>query len=385
MAIIRNRHAVAARRAIIRPSWVVPGAVADFDFVNNRWFGDQWLGGKLVCVRASTADYIDDVQGVYRTVGAAIPRISNKGLLIEKAATNVAIQNRDLSNAAWVKVNTTGAKDQTGVDGVANSASSVTATSGNGTILQTDVLGSSSRMASTFVKRITGSGTVNMTTDGATFTAITVTSNWTRVNIPAQTVTNPITGFQIVTSGDVIAVDLVQNETGPIMTSPIATAAAAVTRSVDNVTFSALPYWYSAFGMSMYAEYTLPNINTGTTQTPIAFDDGTANQRVLIRESGGSGSFVVVDGGVTQASLSGGVFSAGATNKSVMVFGPNDFRCASNGSLGNADVSGTIPVVAALRFGDNTAAGTNPLNGYLRRVAFSRLMWSNGQLKDIST
>lgn len=385
MGIIRTRRAFDRRRAIQRPGWCVPGAVADFDFVNNRSFSDQWLGGKIVCVRASTADYIDNVQGIYRTVGAALPRISNKGMLIEKTATNVVIQNRDLTNAAWVAVNVTAAKDQVGVDGVANSASSIVSTAGNGTILQTDALGSSSRRVSAFVKRITGTGTINMSTDGTTWTAVTVTSDWTRVNIPAQTVANPVTGFQVVTSGDKIAVDLVQNETGPIVTSPIATAAASVARSVDNITFSALPYWYSAFGMSVYAEFMVPNVNTGTTQTPFSFDDGTANQRILLRESAAAQAFVCVDGGATQASLSGGTIIAGAITKSTCRFGPNDFGVACNGTLGNADIVGTIPVVTVLRFGDNTATGTNPLNGYLRRVAFSRLMWSNGQLKDIST
>ena len=38
-----------------------------------------------------------------------------------------------------------------------------------------------------------------------------MTSAWTRVVIPAATVTNPIIGFRIVTNGDAIDVDYVQH------------------------------------------------------------------------------------------------------------------------------------------------------------------------------
>jgi hypothetical protein len=162
-------------------------------------------------------------------------------LLLEVAATNVALRNRDLTNASWTKTNITAAKDQTGIDGIASSASKITATAGNGTCLQAITLASSSRMQTAYVKRITGSGTINMTTDnGSTWTAITVTSTtaWSRVSIPAQTVTNPTIGFRIVTNGDAIAVDFVQNETGPVATSPIPTTTAAVTRSTDTLVFA---------------------------------------------------------------------------------------------------------------------------------------------------
>lgn len=155
--------------------------------------------------------------------------------LHEGTATNVALWSRDLTNAAWTKTNTTAVKNQTGIDGVLNSASSLTATVANGTCLQVVTLASSNRSQTCYVKRITGVGTINMTTDGGTtWTAITVTANWTRVSIPAQIVTNPSLGFQIVTNGDAIAVDFVQNETGAYPTSAIATTNAAVIRAADS-------------------------------------------------------------------------------------------------------------------------------------------------------
>jgi hypothetical protein len=156
------------------------------------------------------------------------------GLLIESARTSVPLWVRDFTNAAWTKTNITAAKDQTGITGVANSASSLAATAANGTALQAITLASSARFQATYVKRLTGTGVIEMTMDnGSTWTPITVTAAWTRVSIPTQTLANPTVGFRIVTSGDAIAVDFPQNENGAFATSPIWTTSAAVTRAAD--------------------------------------------------------------------------------------------------------------------------------------------------------
>lgn len=165
-----------------------------------------------------------------------------KGLLIEEARTNIVLQNRDLTNAAWTKGATaTVAKDQTGIDGVSNSASSFTggATSGTNTVLQSITLASSTRAQSAWVKRLVGSGVVNMTTDGGTtWNAITLTASWTQVQFTQAAVTNPNVGFQIITNGDKIAIDFVQNETGTFATSVLQTAASSITRAADVVQFT---------------------------------------------------------------------------------------------------------------------------------------------------
>lgn len=159
------------------------------------------------------------------------------GFALFGSRINIVLWNRDLTNAAWTKTNVTAVKDQTGIDGVASSASKITSSAGNGTCLQSITAGSTQRIQEAWVKRITGSGTVNMTMDnGATWTVITVTANWTKVTIPSQTLANPIVGFRLVTSGDAIAVDYVQNEAGAFESNPIPTTTAAVTRAADSHT-----------------------------------------------------------------------------------------------------------------------------------------------------
>lgn len=157
--------------------------------------------------------------------------------LLEGAATNVVIHNRDLSpttGATWTRTNMTVTKNQIGADGTANGACALVADAANATVTQQVTLASSQRAMSAYVFRGVGTGPVEMTTDGGTtWTPITLTGGYTRVRIPAQTLANPNFGFRIVTSGDAIGVDFVQNETGAVPTSPIETTTVAVTRGAD--------------------------------------------------------------------------------------------------------------------------------------------------------
>jgi hypothetical protein len=201
---------------------------ADAATCATRWLNDGTLG--TVAANVLRTEWVDlDADGIRET----------PGILLEGTRTNIVLWNRDMTNAAWTKTTMTAVKDQTGVDGVTNSASSLLATAGNATCLQAIVLGSSQRAQFCYVKRLVGSGTINMTMDnGATWTVVTVTSTttWTKVTIPSQTLANPTVGFRIVTNADKIAVDYVQNENGAFESSPMATTTAAVVRAADSLT-----------------------------------------------------------------------------------------------------------------------------------------------------
>lgn len=236
-----------------------------FDWVADDGVLTARTGQVLTLARAGLGTALDS-NGRLRTLVHSQPRYQaldldndavreTVSLLTEPSAINRALWNRDLTNAAWVSGGggVTKTKDQTGLDGVANSASKLVAAGANATCLQAITLASSTRMQTAYVKRVTGAGTIHMTTDGgATWTVITVTSAWTRVSVPAQVVTNPSIGFRIVTSGDAIAIDCVQNETGAVATSPIATTTVAVTRVAETLStpFLALPQ-----AMTFYADF----------------------------------------------------------------------------------------------------------------------------------
>lgn len=227
------------------PSWVLGGEPStDIDFANTRAWQNATSYSTNDTIKAlfstwsTPAHYATDTNGLLWAITAntldssVITAGLCKGQLLEVTRTNVVLQNRDLTNAAWTKSNTTAAKDQTGADGTANGASKLTATADNGTALQAITLASSARFQTAYVKRITGTGTIQMTTDnGSTWTTITTTASWTRQSIPTQTLANPTVGFKIATSGDAIAVDFVQNENGTFATSPIVVVGTAVARA----------------------------------------------------------------------------------------------------------------------------------------------------------
>jgi hypothetical protein len=178
-------------------------------------------------------------QGAY--LSANTPLAANptsNGLLIEEARTNRILWCRDATQANWVSTNVTAAKDQTGIDGVANAASSLTATANDGTCIQTITLASGSRTGSVYLKRITGTGNVQVSLDGSTYSTVDLSaSEWRRI-VLSGTVTNPTVGIKLAVSGDAVAMDYGQVEDGAFVTTPILTTTASVTRAEDITSIS---------------------------------------------------------------------------------------------------------------------------------------------------
>lgn len=276
------------------------GAALKIDFIAGSFCrGDgsspSFLGLRGVTFTRASAAYDDGscTGGQLVLYPANALRIDCNGLLVEDSRTNVVLWDRDLTNAAWTKTNVTAALNQAGVDGGANSASSLTASAANGTALQAITLASSVRFETVYVKRLAGTGVVNMTMDGGTtWTPVTVTGSYSRVSIPTQTLANPSVGFQIVTNGDSIAVDFVQNENGNDATTAIATTSAAATRQLDDVEVKSLstylggPFSFTVRSAAVFAQ--------GGQHTVVDFDgNGSgANRLELYRTAAGSAGFI---------------------------------------------------------------------------------------------
>jgi len=184
------------------------------------------------------------------------------GYFPEPAATQLVTPTasiRDMTDASWAKVNVTAAKNATGIDGVANSASTITITVGGGTILQTLVAAASFRTYSAFVRRKTGTGTL-VIQQGVTTSDVTASLNsvtYARVQLNAN-VLNSAYGFTGGTAGDQFEIDFHQFEalgtTAPQATSPMATAGAA--RAIDSLTYASAGNMDFTQG-SAYAELSL--------------------------------------------------------------------------------------------------------------------------------
>lgn len=238
------------------PSWVLPGAIIDMDFADSLYFGGTLAS--LISTSRNSTKYAAMASGLLVPFSTNISSITDLGFLIEEGRSNICLWGRDLTNAVWTKSNITAALDQVGADGVLNAATSLTATADNGTVLQSITSGSAQRVLSAYIKRVSGSGNVDLTTDnGASWTTIIGLSavRYNQFPITAQTLANPVVGFRLGTNGDKIAVDFSQSEIGPFATSPIATTAASANRQPDIITpIGALATGFSAAVGSILAQ-----------------------------------------------------------------------------------------------------------------------------------
>ena len=80
------------------PSWVLPSAGVDLDFVHNlgyqRGFGNgSYSASSLITTSRASSGTAADTSGNYYSFAANVPRITNQGLLVEEARTNSTHNN----------------------------------------------------------------------------------------------------------------------------------------------------------------------------------------------------------------------------------------------------------------------------------------------------
>ena len=356
-----------------RPAGAPPGASVHLNFATDQGFQSGNGGGpvaRFLTTSASSVRYGEWRSGLWQAFASNVPVITDKGLAVWMARTNVALYCRDLTNAAWTKTNCTAALNQVGIDGAANSASSLTATAGNATCLQAITLASSARFQSAFVRRLTGSGTVEMTMDnGSTWTAITVTSSWTRVSIPTQTLANPIVGFRIATSGDAIAVDFVQNENGTFATSPILTTSGSAARAADVVTLRTALTFGLAYSIAATAT-PMAAVGFVTQQIILSIHDGTTNNRAQIHRAATTSlaSVALVSAGATQYSVGGAVAGVGISYSGAMAALAGSHQAGLAGVVSAAIDRPMIVAPTIVSFG--SVANIFHWNGTIERATF---------------
>jgi hypothetical protein len=269
------------------------------------------------------------------------------------------------------------AQTATGLDGIANTATTLTATEADAIILQpTSGIASADRCASAYVKRRTGTGTISFTQDGgSTWTDITSqinSSTWSRVQI-TSTLANPSVGFKISTSGDEIDVDVVQNEAGSVATSPIVTTTATITRNSTSLTYQTASNIDLTVG-TVYCGFKLDtSLYSGF---PIAC---TADGRMIYsylndtRIANYDGVNVAYD---TPPAYTSGrplkIASAwGGATKSIGVDGRTPVASAFDGSMGSG---------ATIDIGGGTSIGS----AYIKSIAIYNYQMTDAQLQEVT-
>lgn len=284
------------------------------------------------------------------------------------SATTCVIDNVSVKEAA---VQCTQA---TGLDGIANTATTLTAIAADAIILQSITLASADRCASAYVKRRTGTGTISFTQDGgSTWTDVTAQINgstWSRVQI-TSTLANPSVGFKISTSGNAIDVDCVQNEAGTWATSPIVTTTATVTRNAESHFYGTASNIDFAQG-TFYCE--IQSAGSTSSIKPLGLSEGSASL-----STGGYSSWRANDGTTTTLKSTGMNSILNTTRKRAVSWG-------GAGVIITGD--GATPVIGAFDgsygSGGDIALGIG-LNGYMRNVAIYNYQMTDAELQAITS
>lgn len=301
------------------------------------------------------------------------------GGLIEQLATQLVVAGsvRDMTNAAWVKTTMTTAQTSTGIDGAANSCTRLTATAGNATALQTLVAAASSRTYSCFIKRVTGTGNIEITQDGASWTNIAGqinSSGFTLVQLNAS-ILNASFGIRIVTNGDAIDVDCNQFEAGSFATTPIP---AAGTRNGDVWTYPISGNIDQTVG-SAFCRFVVAQQNPAIGQPLIANQLGAGNAQLYVASGSSTqlscfdGTSIVLSAAVSdfRNTVTRGASTWGGSSRAIYVNGGSKNTGAFDG-----DYNGT-----AIHIGCSASAAQ--LNGCIRDIRIWQRVLSDSQIASI--
>lgn len=204
-----NSHSNVIERRVLRKmlddSWMNPSLALQF-------LATTTLDSRITFTRASSATYFDST-GRMATAGNNVARFDYdpvtllpRGLLIEELRTNFCLWSEDFTNAAWTKTGITPAANSTNAPTGTVVADTLTASGANGTCTQAITTTAVAWTFSVYLKRLTGTGNVDITMDGTTWVTQTINStSWTRCTVTQTGAAGTSNcGIRLVTSGDAV-------------------------------------------------------------------------------------------------------------------------------------------------------------------------------------
>jgi len=372
-----------------------PGATFGSNFTTSQYqlsgavYGDPSLIPGWTFTRASTG-YAETVAGTLTSFASGAPRITDKGLLVEEARTNLCLQSQALATTPWAS----GAAG-TGVATVVTNnyalapdgtmtATRLQCSLGGGTTTgdnsyQAQALTGASCRGSFWVKTTDGSAkTIYMR--GASATSVAVTGEWTRYTFDAGTLAGTtfaigLRGGQTPTNSNTcdILVWGAQLEAGAFATSYIPTTTASATRAADTPKLAGL--LFPAPVTLVIAATIPPGVST---DGRITLSDGTTTNRLYTRYNGTNvlteqyGNNVAASSGLT-------VKSAGQSLKAAVSFDGTTARFATDGTAA-ASSAGTAFTASLSQLEFMNAGGGRYWNGYIQRALIYPYAMSDAQL-----
>jgi hypothetical protein len=339
--------------------------------------------------------------------------------LIETARTNLLTYSAEFDNAGWTKTNSTiTANATTAPDGtltgdkhVPNLAANLgtgssdtrvqqspSATSGtNYTFSIYAKAGEFDRIEFALLATPSVSAVFSLTSGtvvSGTGASITPAGNgWYRCTL---TVTAGATGAlavrwtaqsSLVSTGDGTSGIFVwgaQFEASGFASSYIPTVAATVTRATDQAVMTGANFsnWFNASEGTFVA--TATTMSTASGRGVYAASDGTNSNRIYLSVVTPNLSNLIVAAGSTQADIvPATTISDNTVFKDAFAYRQDDVNAATDGVLGTADTSATLPVVNQLRLGAR-GDGNIRLDGHLRNITYYPTRLTDAQLQALS-
>lgn len=419
-------------------AWFENVADADYgwDFIANQAIWNSASIGALAntpnwtFTRASTG-YAQTSGGVLQSFASGELRRTDKGVLIEGARTNLCLQSQTFDNASWTKSRSSITADAvvapngttTADKLVEDSSATTTHRTHQGVTKAASAIQYTASIYLKAAERTFGQLTLTDATEddgaqvfinlsdgtlstpaarvgaGGGFTSISATTatlanGWYRVSLTATTDTDTTVRLWVHTATSLANASYTgdgtsgiylwgaQLEAAAFPSSYIPTTTASATRAADVLTVPVT----QASPLTGFVEYEFSGCSSNTTSAnnyALLLGSVDASNRLIIYNPGGLSGQIVQVSSATQSQINAGsVFGPGAVQKAASAVATNDFRFASNGTLGTADTSGTaLSDIGTIRFSTGSAA----LFGYIRRAALWTRALSDSELQSVST
>jgi hypothetical protein len=341
-------------------------------------------------VARTSVKYVLNASGVLASVAADTPAFefnadgTYRGLLVEPAGTNLVTYSADFTQVVWVKTISASVTGNTGVAPDGTTTADTLTAGANGSQIQFVHTGTAgiAYNASFYIRRVTGTGVVNIRAVENTNIPITVTASWTRVSLSAVSTTTTIRiGLTLATSGDEVEIWGAQLETGSVATSYIPTVASTETRTADSVSLTGASSLIGQTEGSVFVEYETPIFTSSANRRLFTLNTGTSSILLQLTTTGNL-NYTVIDTGASQASIQEGTTSA-LPRKVAFCYKVDDFALYANGVSVGTDTSGTVPTSDAVYLGQTQVAGQQ-IQGWIRAVALYPTRLPNATLASLT-
>lgn len=395
-----------------------------FDFINDRClYASNDVGGVSGATGYSFArasqGYYTNADGTLTSFASGALRRGNRGVLIEGARTNLLLRSQECDNASWSKSRATvTANAVTAPDGTSTADALIedaTAANTHSALQNVTISNATAYTLSVFVKANTrnwvqlalfdgttnftayfdvGAGAVGTVSASTTAGITAFTNGWYRCRITFTSTNTAAIMRTFLATGDGGAsydgngtsgayIWGAQLEAGAFPSSYIPTTSASATRAGSAYLGGTTSGLDSA--VSMWGQVYFP-ATTSAVQTIAQFDDGTANNRLILRRNAsGNAEMELITGGVSQGTVTGGAMANATTHKIACSATANALRLSLNGTSATPDTSATMPTgLANIRVGAGVSIGL-PSFAYHPRFAMFNSALSAANLDTVTT